>query len=72
METMEAKDVTGGRRSVMQQAKLAIRDIFDALVELITNCDDRYQQLGISGTIEIEIEGLGRLANHVVHTRYAR
>ena len=25
-----------------------------------------------TGTIEIEIEGLGRLANHVVHTRYAR
>ena len=69
METMEAKDVTGGRRSVMQQAKLAIRDIFDALVELITNCDDRYQQLGISGTIEIEIERGGGTDGRALRVR---
>ena len=55
MQVQNTKDVTGGRRSVMQNAKLAIRDIFDAIVELITNCDDRYQRLGGSGTIEIEV-----------------
>ena len=44
-----------GTRRLIQDSKMAIRDIYDALVELITNADDRYQILGISGRIEIEL-----------------
>jgi len=44
-----------GTRRLIQDSNMAIRDIYDALVELITNADDRYQILGISGKIEIEI-----------------
>jgi hypothetical protein len=60
MQAQKTKDVTGGRRSVMQNAKLAIRDVFDAFVELITNSDDRYQRLDGQGTIEIEVERGGK------------
>ncbi|MXX70207.1 MAG: hypothetical protein F4Y74_14765 [Gemmatimonadales bacterium] len=44
------------RRTILQNAKMAIRDIFDAFVELVTNADDRYQILGGSGRIEIEVQ----------------
>ena len=44
-----------GTRRLIQDSRLAIRDIFDAIVELVTNADDRYQVLGIFGKIEIEI-----------------
>jgi hypothetical protein len=40
----------------MQGAKLAISDVFDAIAELVTNADDRYQVLGMPGRIEIEVE----------------
>jgi hypothetical protein len=43
-------------RTVMQSAKLAIRDVFDAIVELVTNADDRYQVLATPGKIEVEVE----------------
>lgn len=56
MPTLLEKYVTGDRRSVMQQARLAIRDIYDAIVELVTNSDDRYQRLGSEGEIEIVVE----------------
>lgn len=52
----QGKYVVGDRRSVMQQARLAIKDIYDAIVELVTNADDRYQKLGTAGRIEIVIE----------------
>ena len=42
-------------RNIMQNAKLAIVDIFDAIVELVTNADDRYQILGKSGRVDIEV-----------------
>lgn len=42
-------------RAIMQSAKFAIRDIYDAIVELVTNSDDRYQILKCAGTIEIEV-----------------
>ena len=41
-------------RTILQNASLAIRDVYDAVVELVTNADDRYQILGCSGLIEIE------------------
>ena len=44
-----------GIRRLMQDSRLAIRDMYDAIVELVTNADDRYQVLGIPGQIEIEI-----------------
>lgn len=44
-----------GTRRLIQDSNMAIRDIYDALVELITNADDRYQILGIPGLIEIEL-----------------
>ena len=40
----------------MQSAKLSISDLYDAITELVTNADDRYQALGTSGRIEIEVE----------------
>ena len=43
-------------RTLMQGAKLAISDVYDAITELVTNADDRYQCLGIAGRIEIEVE----------------
>ena len=39
-----------------QNARMAIRDIYDALAELITNADDRYVQLDVAGRVEIEVE----------------
>jgi hypothetical protein len=42
-------------RAIMQSAKFAIRDIYDAIVELVTNSDDRYQILKSAGAIEIEV-----------------
>ncbi|MCY4158217.1 MAG: hypothetical protein OXE92_07400 [Bacteroidetes bacterium] len=42
-----------GTRRLIQDSNLAIRDIYDALLELIINADDRYQILGTSGKIEI-------------------
>ena len=49
-------------RRVVQDAKLAIRDVYDAIVELVTNSDDRYQILGTPGRVEIE---LGRIGGRV-------
>jgi hypothetical protein len=56
METVKTKPVEATRRALIQNAKLAIRDAYDAIVELVTNADDRYQLLGIPGRIEIEVE----------------
>ncbi len=39
-----------------QNAQWAIRDIYDAITELVTNADDAYTRLGGAGRIDIEIE----------------
>jgi len=40
-----------------QNAQMAVRDVYDALIEIITNADDRYVRLKPKcGRIEIEIE----------------
>ena len=44
-----------GTRRLIQDSTHAIRDIFDAIVELVTNADDRYQVLKIPGKIEVEL-----------------
>jgi len=43
------------RRALIQAAKLAIIDVNDAIVELVTNSDDRYQILKAKGSIDIEV-----------------
>ena len=66
MTAVKEKNVIGDRRSVMRQARLAIRDVYDVIVELVTNADDRYQRLEAEGTIEIEIErGRGKTPREV-------
>jgi len=50
------RKIEADTRTLMQGAKLAITDVYDAIIELVTNADDRYQVLGTSGRIEIEVE----------------
>jgi len=50
------KQLEVDRRTLRQNASLAIRDVYDAIVELVTNADDRYQVLECSGRIEIEVD----------------
>lgn len=50
------KQLEVDRRTLRQNASLAIRDVYDAIVELVTNADDRYQILQMSGRIEIEVD----------------
>jgi len=62
METPKTWDLECTRQYWRQNAQMGIHDIYDALVELITNADDRYVVLkdkGIQqepGRIEIEVE----------------
>lgn len=45
------------RRHGRMTAQYAVRDVYDALVELITNCDDSYYRIGNEkGQILIEVE----------------
>ena len=54
---LATKTIAADRRTLIQNAKQAVRDVFDAIVELVTNADDRYQFLNISGDIQIGIHG---------------
>lgn len=54
MSTILKRDLEVDRRTIIQNATLAIRDVYDAIVELVTNADDRYQVLGKTGLVEIE------------------
>ena len=56
------KDVEYTRRGIASSAGYSIRDIYEVLVELITNSDDRYCLLRTPGRIEIEVER-GRKGN---------
>jgi len=55
MEKVKRRPLKVTARAMMQPAKFAIHDIYDAIVELATNSDDRYQFLKRDGVIEIEI-----------------
>lgn len=55
MSLVLKKKLEVDRRTIVQNATLAIRDIYDAIVELVTNADDRYQVLGKKGRVEIEV-----------------
>ena len=50
------RKIEADTRTLMQAAKLAITDVYDAITELVTNADDRYQTLQVPGKIEIEME----------------
>ena len=52
---VKQQELKVSRRTISQNASLAVRDIYDAIVELVTNADDRYQVLKTKGTIEIEV-----------------
>jgi len=54
--TGEPRAIQATRRTLIQTAKFAIRDLYDAIVELVTNADDRYQVLDRDGKIEIDVE----------------
>lgn len=56
MPPKQPRGIQAHRRALIQAAKFAVRDIYDAIVELVTNSDDRYQILDQEGIIEIEIE----------------
>ena len=56
MKKLESQDFQYDPRYRLQNAKLSIRDIYDVIIELVTNCDDRYQVLGTKGKIEIEVQ----------------
>jgi hypothetical protein len=56
MATTQTRRIEVDTRALIQNAKLSIRDVYDAVVELVTNCDDRYQILERPGKIEIEVE----------------
>jgi hypothetical protein len=47
---------TSNPRYWRQNAQMAVRDVYDAVVEVVTNADDRYQVLRRDGRIEIEVE----------------
>ena len=56
MSPKKPREIQAHRRALIQAAKFAIRDVFDAIVEIVTNSDDRYQILDRNGIIEIEVE----------------
>src|SRR4030042_3477544 len=60
MEFREIHDLPIDSRIVKQSAQATIRNLVDAAVELITNCDDSYRRLeeqgfGTSGRIELAV-----------------
>lgn len=52
-----------------QNAQMAVRDVYDALLELITNADDRYEFLGHKGRIELEVERRRKGAPNLIRVR---
>ena len=54
---------------MVQDARLAIRDVYDAIVELVTNSDDRYQILGVKGLVEIELGRQGKGKPSILRVR---
>ena len=56
MAKPKKRPVRADPRALIHVAKLSIVDIYDAITELVTNADDRYQVLNIDGRIDIEVE----------------
>ncbi len=55
MEAVRRRRLEVESRRLAQDARLAIRDVYDAIVEMVTNADDRYQILNSPGCVEIEV-----------------
>lgn len=60
-QTTVTQDVKVAKRRLQQDSRSAIRDVHDALVELVTNADDAYQRMSDAERpkvcrIEIEVE----------------
>ena len=69
MQALATRQIEADARYQLQQAFLSIQDVFDAVVELVTNADDRYQRLGIDGVIEIEVQRQRLSRNSILHVR---
>ena len=69
MAAVKRRQLEVASRRVVQDAKLAIRDVYDAIVELVTNSDDRYQILGTPGRVEIELGRRGRGQSSILRVR---
>ena len=69
MAAVKRRQLEVASRRVVQDAKLAIRDVYDAIVELITNSDDRYQILGTAGRVEIELGRQGKGRSSILRVR---
>ena len=69
MTAVRRRPLEVASRRVVQDAKLAIRDVYDAIVELVTNSDDRYQILGRNGRVEIELGRRGKGQSSILRVR---
>lgn len=69
MAAVKRRPLEVASRRVVQDAKLAIRDVYDAIVELVTNADDRHQILGTRGRVEIEVGRQGRGKPSILRVR---
>ncbi len=69
MTTSTTRALQATTRALIQAAKHAVRDVYDAIVELATNADDRYQILGTGGVIEIEVERRRSTGQSVLRVR---
>src|SRR5678815_4676852 len=69
MATKHARPLRANTRALIQAAKHSIRDVCDAIVELVTNADDRYQILRKPGRIEIEVERRRGSARSILRVR---
>ena len=69
MAAVKRRPLEVASRRVVQDAKLAIRDVYDAIVELVTNADDRYQILGTEGRVEIELGRQGKGKPSILRVR---
>ena len=69
MAAVKRRPLEVASRRVVQDAKLAIRDVYDAIVELVTNSDDRYQILQTRGRVEIELGRQGKGQPSILRVR---
>lgn len=69
MAAVKRRPLEVASRRVVQDAGLAIRDVYDAIVELVTNADDRYQILGAEGRVEIELGRQGKGQPSILRVR---
>ena len=69
MAAVKRRPLEVASRRVVQDAKLAIRDVYDAIVELVTNADDRYQILRTEGRVEIELGRRGKGQPSILRVR---